>query len=106
MASVRRGTTWGQLARLFAVALVMLLSAEAKAEDNILILNSYHRGKLLSDETIDAIVAELRKKHPELTFLIEDMDTKRRSLEVVRSPLLSLYTVSYTHLTLPTICSV
>ena len=95
MASVRGGTTWGQLARLFAVALVMLLSAEAKAEDNILILNSYHRGKLLSDETIDAIVAELRKKHPELTFLIEDMDTKRRSLEVVRSPLLSLYKQKY-----------
>jgi PAS domain S-box-containing protein len=74
---------------------VLLLPGWASAADSVLILNSYHRGKTISDETIAAIISELKPKYPGLTFLVEDMDTKRSSLERLRKPLLDFYTQKY-----------
>lgn len=85
--------TW--IARFVAIVAVLLLPGWVNAADNVLILNSYHRGKTISDETIAAIISELKPKYPKLTFLVEDMDTKRSSLEILRKPLLDFYTQKY-----------
>ena len=83
-----------RLAGFAAIAVAFLLPGWACA-DNVLILNSYHRGKSLSDDTIEMIVSDLQTKHPELTFFVEDMDSKRNSMEHLRMPLLKCYSLKY-----------
>ena len=78
-----------------AIVLVLSLGDWTCAADKVLILNSYHRGKRLSDDTITAIITGLPAPHPELTLLVEDMDTKRNSLEDVKAPLLECFTQKY-----------
>ena len=85
---------------------VLIQSGQACAAENILILNSYHRGKALSDETIETIVAEIRSQHPDSTFLIEDMDTKRQSLDELSEFLLATYRHKYRDMQLDAVVTV
>lgn len=95
VSAIKRRLRWPILASLVAALGALLLPSQASAAGNVLILNSYHRGKTLSDDTIDAIVTGLQQNHPGLNVLIEDMDTKRHGLETVRSTLLASYTQKY-----------
>ncbi len=95
-----------KLYSIAALVFVFVLQGSAFADGKVLILNSYHRGKTLSDETIDTIVTELRASHPDLTFLVEDMDTKRNSVDDLRSSLLDFYTQKYRRVELSAVVTV
>lgn len=86
---------WSRFVGFVATISVFLLPGWVRAGDNVFILNSYHREKALSDDTIDTIITQLQSQHPELRFLIEDMDTKRNSIADLLPCLLKFYTEKY-----------
>ncbi|MEP3479708.1 MAG: ATP-binding protein [Fuerstiella sp.] len=60
----------------------------------------------MSDDTIEAIVAGVQPRYPDLTFLIEDMDTKRHSLDELRQSLLTTYRRKYHDIKLSAVVTV
>ena len=85
---------------------VICLTNGVHAAENVLVLNSYHRGKHLSDETIEAIVNNLQTQRPGLTFLIEDMDTKRNMLDDLQPTLVNYFADKYRDIELAAIVTV
>lgn len=84
----------GSVKTKILILIVLLLSIPLFSE-NILILNSYHRGKILSDDIISAIVETVKRQKPNAVFYIEDMDTKRHAPALLEELLISIYSAKY-----------
>ncbi len=81
---------------LIFICLLCVSSAEARdARQNVLILNSYHRGNYWSDEIMEAIEDEFDKANLGAELRFEYMDTKRYKPEQIFTHLKELYQHKY-----------
>ena len=71
--------------------------ATAGENKRVLILNSYHKGYLWSDNILMGIESEFAKQSPETELFVEYLDTKRFSPEEMYPLLETLYMKKFGH---------
>ena len=88
------------IAIIFIVSCLLIgISQEAKPADShhILVLNSYHRGYLWSDNILSGIESEFARAGLDVELTVEYMDTKRHSRKELFPLLKALYKAKLRH---------
>ncbi len=83
---------------LFLVIILSLVCFTSHSQEKmkkVLILNSYHRNYVWTDEVVDGITSELSRNIKNIEFYIEYMDTKRVNSDEYIESLLFLYKKKY-----------
>ncbi|MFT5698568.1 MAG: diguanylate cyclase (GGDEF)-like protein [Desulforhopalus sp.] len=82
---------------VFLLLLSPLHASFAPLEPSILILNSYHKGYVWSDEVMSGIENSIFHYYPEARISVEYMDTKRNSSSSYMQKLSGLYREKFTN---------
>ncbi len=96
----------GVLVALLCLASTITVIAAQSSSPQILILNSYHKGYVWSDQVTSGIENAIHHTYPHADIFIEYMDTKRNSSASYMSKLIGLYKekFSQTHFDLIIAC--
>jgi len=90
-----RARRWAVVFSIACLSCAATVDAATAAKKNVLVLNSYHRGFIWSDNIMKAITTEFDKSGMDVELYFEYMDTKRHNPEKVFHALEQLYRKKY-----------
>jgi two-component system cell cycle sensor histidine kinase/response regulator CckA len=108
LSAIKFGITFllSALFMAFNAMLPALAAAQSGPGHNVLVLNSYHRGKPFQDLIVSGIQDTFDHSDLNVSLYYEDMDAKRYALDKIESYMKELYTYKYAHKKLDAILAI
>ena len=108
LSAIKFGITFllSALFMTFNAMLPALAAAQSGPRHNVLVLNSYHRGKPFQDLIVSGIQDTFDHSDLNVSLYYEDMDAKRYALDKIESYMKELYTYKYAHKKLDAILAI
>lgn len=108
LSAIKFGITFllSALFMTFNAMLPTLAAAQSGPGHNVLVLNSYHRGKPFQDLIVSGIQDTFDHSDLNVSLYYEDMDAKRYALDKIESYMKELYTYKYAHKKLDAILAI